>query len=207
MNSREKIEKIGFGFMEARLLITAVELDLFTAIGGSGRSVSETAALTGTKKAPLERLLNALAMMKLLVKRRGCFKNSAAARRHLTAGSPEPLGDIVRHYGSMWKNWSSLTPIVRTGRVPVRKKSASDTKSFIRGMSNVAAPVVDETARALSRELGRSRRVLDLGGGPGTYARCFAKKHPRLTATVMDLLDVLEIADTCGVEIADTWGV
>ena len=36
--------------------------------------------------------------------------------------------------------------------------------------------------------------LLDLGGGPGTYAMAFLAKHPRLRATVCDRPAALEVA-------------
>jgi len=193
-NSRERLEKLSSGFMEARILITAAELDLFTAIGGEEKNVSEIAPSLGLHKSSLERLLNALTAMKILSKRRGRFRNTQAALRHLTADAPEPLRDIMRHRGGMWERWGRLTSIVRTGRVPVRKRTAERTEHFIKGMSNVAALSAVEAAGVLARELRKAKRFLDVAGGPGSYACVFAEKYPALRVTLADLPDVLEIA-------------
>ncbi len=193
-NTRDKLESIASGFQEARVLITACELDIFSAIGGEGRSAAEIARASGLRARPLERLLNALVAMKILGKRQGVFRNSAASLRHLTADAPEPLGDIMRHRGRMWRSWSRLTTVVRTGRVRRLQQTVAETKNFIKGMSNVAALSAVEAARALSPELRKARRVIDVGGGPGTYGCTFAVQYPRLRVTVMDLPEALVIA-------------
>jgi hypothetical protein len=193
-NSRERLEKLSSGFMEARIMITAAELDIFSAIGGRERTAAEVAGELGLHAPSTERLLNALTAMKLLAKRRGRFRNTRAALEHLTSDSPEPLGDIMRHRGGMWERWSKLTSIVRTGRVPVCKRTAERTEHFIKGMSNVAALSAVEAAGALARELRKTKRFLDVGGGPGSYACVFAQKYPGLRATLADLPDVLAIA-------------
>ena len=122
------------------------------------------------------------------------FRNTQAARRHLTGDAPEPIRNIIRHRGNMWERWSALTRIARTGRVPAVKRTPERTRRFIRGMADVAVLSAEETVASLRSELSRARRVLDVGGGPGSYARAFAAKHPGLRVTILDLPEVLEIA-------------
>jgi SAM-dependent methyltransferase len=59
-----------------------------------------------------------------------------------------------------------------------------------------------ETAPAIAAQLNlrRANTLLDLGGGPGTYAMAFLAKNPRLRATVCDRETALEVAR----EIAST---
>lgn len=194
VNSRDRLEKISQGFMEARVLITATELDLFSAIGRLSLTAAEVADRTGARPVPMERLLNALVSMKVVLKNRGKFRNTAAALRYLTADSPEPLQNIMRHRGGMWKSWSRLTDIVRTGKVKRRKKSSDDTRNFILGMADVARVSAEEAGNLLYWELSKSSRLLDLGGGPGFYACHFARRHPDLKVTLFDLPDVLDLA-------------
>jgi len=192
--SRDHLEKLASAFTEARVLLTAAELDIFTIIGTGARSAVETAELIGAAEAPLERLLNALVAMKILTKKQGFFRNGAAAKRHLMSDSPEPLGDIMRHRARMWESWSHLTGVVQTGEVPVRTKSPASTEQFIKGMNNIAVVSAEETVDLLASELESARRVLDLGGGPGTYACAFARRFPHLKVAVFDLPDALDIA-------------
>ena len=191
---RERLEELASGFMHARIVITAVELDLFTAVGREGIDAAEAARRTGAVRAPLERLMNALAALGLLRKRKGVFRNSPAALRHLTANAPEPLRHITLHRARMWESWSRLTSIVRTGRVPPRKRTPEGEEQFIRGMADVARTSAVETARVLHRELRGARRLLDVGGGPALYACAFARRRPGLSVTVLDLPGPLRIA-------------
>jgi cyclopropane fatty-acyl-phospholipid synthase-like methyltransferase len=56
-----------------------------------------------------------------------------------------------------------------------------------------------ERARAMSvilphvADFSGRRRLLDVGGGPGTYSMAVVRKTPGLTATVLDLPGVLEV--------------
>ena len=56
------------------------------------------------------------------------------------------------------------------------------------------------SAIAAQIPLAGSQTLLDLGGGPGTYAMAFLAKHPMLRATVCDREAAIEVAK----EIADT---
>jgi ubiquinone/menaquinone biosynthesis C-methylase UbiE len=185
--TRQRLEKIAGGFMEARILLSAVELDLFTALGNDSLSAADIAARTRTAEEPLSRLLNALVALKLMTKKRGLYRNSAAVRRHLVAGAPEYLGDIMRHRNSLWDSWSNLTEVVRTGSVPPRRRTRAREKSFIKGMGNIAAYSARHAVAALKPELAAARRLLDVGGGPATYACAFARARPELRVTVIDL--------------------
>ena len=182
-----RLEKIASGFMNARVLLSAVELDLFTALGADTLSADEVARRTHTAEDPVARLLNALVALKIVIKKGDRYRNTAAARCHLVAGAPEYLGDIMRHRASMWESWSNLTKIVRTGTVPPRRRTKKREKAFIKGMANIGVYSARETVAALKPELSRAKRLIDVGGGPATYACAFAAARPGLRVTVLDL--------------------
>ena len=161
--SRERLDAISSGFMEARILITAAELDLFTAVGAGARTAAEIAQATGTRPGPLERILNALVAMGILTKKGGRFRNTRAALRHLTQDAPEPLRDIIRHRGGMWERWSALTRIARTGRVPPLRRTRERTRRFIRGMADVAVLSAEETAAAAGTRAAAKRARVRIG--------------------------------------------
>src|ERR1039457_1801079 len=73
-------------FQESRAVLTALELDVFTAVGEAA-GADEVAGKLHSDRRATEMLLNALASMHLLVKRDGIFGNSPATARYLTAGS------------------------------------------------------------------------------------------------------------------------
>jgi cyclopropane fatty-acyl-phospholipid synthase-like methyltransferase len=66
-------------------------------------------------------------------------------------------------------------------------------QDFICGMENVSRRTSLEVADKL--DLSDSRRLLDLGGGPGTAAITFAKANPELEAVVFDLPGPVGIAE------------
>jgi len=194
LTSRDKLEQIASGFTQARILLTAVELDIFSYIGNESLDTHEIAELIGAPPGSIDRLLNALAGLKILTKKDGIFKNSKAALLHLTKDGPEPLMDMMLHRNRMWKSWSDLTKVVKSGKAKRKKMSKKDEKNFIRGMANISATSAPQTAKLLSKHLKKAKRLLDVGGGPGVYSCEFAKLCNGLNVTVMDLAGPLMIA-------------
>ena len=69
------------GFMESRVMLTAVELDIFTAVG-QGAKAAEVAGRLGASARGVEMLLNALVAMGLLTKREDVFRNTPITLRY-----------------------------------------------------------------------------------------------------------------------------
>ncbi len=62
---------------------------------------------------------------------------------------------------------------------------AEQRESFEMGMFNLAMQIGPQVVAAI--DLTGRRRLLDLGGGPGTYAVHFCQRNPELSAVVYDL--------------------
>ena len=182
-------------FQESRILLTAVELDIFTAVGPGATAVQVSKKLGSSPRAT-ETLLNALVALGALTKKDGAFLNTPDAARYLVAGSPEYARPALMHTVDMFTSWASLTDCVRAGtavRPPgVEQQEQQWTESFIAAMHSAA----EGTAARVVRAVGVSgiRRLLDIGGGSGAYSIAFAKASPTLRAEVLDLASVVPIA-------------
>jgi SAM-dependent methyltransferase len=69
---------------------------------------------------------------------------------------------------------------------------------YQRGLRAVAAVSADEVARRTPVPRG-ARRLIDLGGGHGLFAAALLRRHPGLSATVLDLAPAVEAARAAGV--------
>jgi predicted O-methyltransferase YrrM len=182
-------------FQESRVLLTAVELDIFTAVGPGATGVQVSKKL-GTDPRATETLLNALVALGALTKKDGVFFNTPDTARYLVAGSPDYAQPALIHTVDMFTAWASLTDCVRTGtavRPPgVEQQEPRWTESFIAAMHRGA----ERTAAQVVRTVGVSgvRSLLDIGGGSGAYSIAFAKASPTLHAEVLDLASVVPIA-------------
>ena len=182
-------------YQESRVLLTAVELDIFTAVGPGAKGVQVSEKL-GTNPRATETLLNALVALGALTKKDGVFFNTPDTARYLVAGSPDNAQPALMHTVDMFAAWATLTDCVRAGtavRPPgVEQQEQRWTESFIAAMHRGA----ERTAAQVVRAVGASgaRRLLDIGGGSGAYSIAFAKASPGLRAEVLDLASVVPIA-------------
>lgn len=187
LNPGDLLEISGY-YWKTCALHAAVKLDVFTVIGDghlSGEDISQK--LNGAQKG-VERLLNALTAMDLLVKTDGIYANSPASKSFLAKDSDKYIGHIIMHHHHLMESWSQLDQAVMTGR-PVRNRSSFSNdewrESFLMGMFNLAMGLAPKLVPLI--DLSSCRRLLDLGGGPGTYAIHFCLNNPHLTATLYDL--------------------
>jgi SAM-dependent methyltransferase len=187
MNPGELLEISGY-FWKTCALHAAVKLDVFTAIGDAqltGKEISKK--LSGSQRG-VERLLNGLTAMDLLVKADGKYANSPTGKTFLAKDSAKYIGHIIMHHHHLLESWSQLDQAVLSGR-PVRARTSFSNdewrESFLMGMFNLAMGLAPKLVPLI--DLSARRRLLDLGGGPGTYAIHFCLENPQLKAIVYDL--------------------
>ena len=169
-------------------LHAGVKLDVFTAIGGKKLTCETVAGKIRADNRATAMLLHALTAMNLLKKNGKTFTNTEMSAEFLSKRSPRYVGYIIMHHHHLVESWSKLHQAIRKGG-PVRNRvSFSDEEvreGFIMGMFNMAMSTAPQIVPLI--DLSNRHHLLDLGGGPGTYAIHFCKKNPKLTATVYDL--------------------
>jgi SAM-dependent methyltransferase len=187
----EELSRLLNAWRESRVALTALELDLFTAVG-DGASAAAVAERLATDPRGTAILLHALAALGLLEKRGETFHNGPLAARFLRAGAPEDRRAALRHVANLWPRWSALTDCVRRGEpAPRGPRAEGETETFIAAMHANATQRAPALIAAL--DLGGVRRVLDVGGGSGGYAIALARAVPGLQVEVLDLADVVPL--------------
>jgi SAM-dependent methyltransferase len=178
------------GFQESRVLLTGAELDLFTLLSREALGVEALATRLGTDRRALATLLDALAAMAILEKRDGLYRTAPGAAC-LSAESPDSIHPMLLHAAALWARWTTLTR--RVGGSPLPERAPEESlRAFIGAMHVVASPQADRMVAAAG--VGSARRLLDVGGGPGTYTMAFLRADAALDATLFDLAPVVEIA-------------
>lgn len=180
-------DRLWGGFRAARVILTANNLRVFEQIG-KGREAAEVAAAIRTDPRATEILLDALTALGLLKKTASTYRLTQTGKKFLLPDGPDYQGDLLRHGDALWKNWSGLDEVVRTGK-PSRA-GERDHRTFIRAMHNIALQRVNKVIGAL--DLRGVKTALDLGGGPGTYSIALSKKG--IAVTLFDLPGTLETA-------------
>lgn len=186
--SPERILKLSGDYWSTCVLHAAVELDLFTRIGDARLTRQTLAQQVNAPVDAVARLLDAVTALGLLNKDRSGYANTQISRTFLCLDSERYIGYIIRHHHYLMASWARLPAAVLSGepiRLPVRADAAEEREAFLMGMFNLASQVAPQLVPLV--DLSGCRSLLDLGGGPGTYAIHFCRHYPRLTATVMDL--------------------
>jgi predicted O-methyltransferase YrrM len=194
--TEDSILELSRGFMASRVLLSGAELDLFTLLADESLTAEEIAAATRAELRGIVILLDALSALGFLVKKDGRYRTEPSAAPLLSAAAPESILPMVLHMATVWHNWSQITDIVLGKTTPgMRTEGAlakGNRKAFIGAMHVVASKAAPEVVAAINP--GKARRLLDVGGGSGTYTLAMLDAKPEMKATLFDLPPVIEMA-------------
>ncbi len=182
VKSMDDLMAAAHGYQRSMALFTALSLGVFSALGRRSADVPALARRVGAGPRRLAILLDALAAMGLLRKAGGRYRNAEVAARFLTDG-PRSQASILLHQRDCWRDWSQLEEKLRGGRTG-RPAGGDEHENFIRGMEDNARERAERVAAKFRLRPGE--RLLDLGGGPGTYAAAWARRYPGAAVTLFD---------------------
>jgi (2Fe-2S) ferredoxin/predicted O-methyltransferase YrrM len=179
-------------FMPSRVILTALELDVFTAVG-DGVSAENLAHKIDADPRATEMLLNVLVSLKLLEKRDGTFFKTPVTARFFSEDSRDNARPALTHTAHLWHRWSTLTDCVRVG-TSVEKRGRDDNwlTAFIAAMDRNAKERAATVVKAIATN--GIKHMLDLGGGSGAYSIAFARAIPGLKSEILDQGDVVALA-------------
>ncbi len=183
------------GHRPSQIVMTAIELDLFSALKG-GVTGAVAAKRTKTDPRAVAILLHALAALGPIRKRGETFSNTPLTREFLAEGGNHDSRLALGHYSHLLESWSHLTEVVRRGRPHPKhetpKGEEERTDRFIALMHHNASLRGPGVAAAL--DLRGVRNAIDLGGGSGGYSIALARRSPNLHVTMFDRPAVLVLA-------------
>jgi SAM-dependent methyltransferase len=189
--------KLSDAYWSTCTLHAGVKLDVFTPLSGVALPAADLATKLGCSSRGIEMLLNALSALELLEKRGKAFTATPFAEQFLNKKSPDYMGHIIMHHHHLVTGWAHLDKAVQSGK-PVRERSSHEDEqasreAFLMGMFNLASLLAPKIV--LQIDLKGRKKLLDLGGGPGTYAIHFCQENPELSAVICDLPTTREFAE------------
>jgi SAM-dependent methyltransferase len=195
MERKEDIFAIARAFMRSRIILTAAELDLFTAIEEGCTTANKIAEKSGLDQRALTRVLDCLVTFDILDKKGEAY-SLAESGASFSSKHPASSLPMLLHMSHLWHGWSDLTKIVQHGTdskhhapTPMDPESR---KSFIGAMHVIGRTLSEDIAGSL--DLSGFKKLLDIGGGSGTYTAAFLKQKPGLRGVLFDLPDVIPMA-------------
>lgn len=188
MRTVEELMEAAHGYQRSMALFAALRLGVFSALASGPSDATRLARVLSADPRRLSILLNALVAIGLLRRRGREYRNGTLASRFLAEG-PLSKRSILLHQLDCYGEWTGLEKKIRRG-----KKKGADPgyqENFIRGMEDNSR----ERAARVAREfpLREGERLLDLGGGPGTYAAEWANRYPAARVALFDLPETTRI--------------
>ena len=192
------IFQIGY-YWETKILLTAVQLDVFSTLKGDSLTSNQVADVRGLNPRALELVMNALVAMRVLTKDEKMYTNTAVAERYLVQSSPEYVGHLLALHNAEWNHWGLLEQAVQTGESPVQQHVFETNPELGAQVLTVLDRIGRGSGPALAQRLQLNGRIrmLDVGGGAGTNAIAFCREYPNLTAVVFDLPETLKVTKRC----------
>lgn len=197
----DELHRLSNGFTKAKVVLAAAELGLYEITSGEGVTAGDAARkIVGDPRAT-EILLDALVSVGVLSKRDDRYRTTAELEPALRDDAPSQTVSMLRHRNRMFRHWALLEDrILGRGPLPGSDREllhdADANRDFIRAMvsasGSLASGIIDRI------DLTGVRRVADLGGGPGHYAREFAGRHESIEVWLIDMPRTIETAHELG---------
>jgi predicted O-methyltransferase YrrM len=207
--SPARIMDVGLGFWPAKVLLSAVELGLFTKLGAGVMTGPELRAALGLHPRADPDFFDALVALRFL-DRDGDgpparYRNTAETATFLDRDSPRFIGGFLEMANArLYRFWGDLTEALRTGRPQNEIKHTGKPmfaelysrperlEQFMDAMSGISAG--NFRAFAETFDFSGYRTLCDVGGATGQLSLFVAERHPHMRCVSADLPEVTRIA-------------
>lgn len=192
--SPEPIMRIASGFMAAKHLFAANELGIFEALGESPATLDALAARTGLTPRAARISTDAMVALGLIERDGDTYRNGEAAAAFLTGHTPADLRPFLRFWDKIsYPAWIGIADALASG--PAREVFDLDDEAQQVVSAGIEA-VLAGPARALTEafDFAEHRRLLDIGGGTGSWTIAIVQRYRNLKATVVELPVVVPLA-------------
>jgi len=190
------IMQLALAYRASAALFAASELDVFSALADGPKTADQVARERHCQEPPMRLLLESCAAAGLLTSNGGSYANTPVADTFLVRGRPAYSANGLKYAEDLYPAWGRLADLVRTGHPPMVPQTIlgddkEKTRAFVYAMHERATGI-GSVLPHLPDLTGR-RRLIDIGGGPGTYSVALVKRTPGLSATVLDVPGVIEV--------------
>ena len=189
-------------FRRTAALRTAIELDVFSAIGSGTATSSQLAERCSASERGMRKLCNYLAVLGFIEKRDGGHILAPDSAEFLDRRSPTYLGASASEAlagEALMAAFEILTESVRKGGTALDGAGTLAPEhpiwvAFARAMGVPGKFFARLLADCLDEEIDQPLKILDIAGGHGLYGIEFAKRNPRAQIFAVEWPQVLEVA-------------
>jgi 2-polyprenyl-3-methyl-5-hydroxy-6-metoxy-1,4-benzoquinol methylase len=197
-------------FWPAKVLLSAVELGLFTALAAGPLSGPELRAALQLHPRADPDFFDTLVALRLLDREgdgaEARYRNTGEAALFLDRDSPQYVGGILEMANArLYRFWADLTEGLRTGQPQNEIKHSGASmfaalysvperlEQFMNAMSGISKGNFQALAEKF--DFSRYRTLCDVGGATGQLSMAVARRHPHLRCVSADLPAVVPIAE------------
>jgi hypothetical protein len=191
----DPIMRIAMGFMAAKHLFVANEIGLFTGLAQGPATLHELAAICGIPPRTVGISADAMVSLGLLERDGDRYRNSDTAAAFLAGQPGADLRPALRFWNRIsYPGWLALEDAVRAGAGQAKfgEFSAEEQQIFSAGVEAFSAATA--ASLAANYDFSRHRRLLDIGGGTGSFLLAVLRRHPALRGTLFELPGACEVA-------------
>jgi cyclopropane fatty-acyl-phospholipid synthase-like methyltransferase len=206
-----RIWDLWLGFYQLPTVAVADALGVFAAVAQGPSTNEELARRLGLQPRETEAMTGVLVSLDLLARLEGRLYLTPLSREYLLPGGPYYWGGFMERVRATPVSCAALVEALRRGSAGDRghastlweapEPDAARLQAFTRAMHSHSFALAMSAVDRLG--LKDARRMLDAGGGSGSFSIAAALRHPALRCTVMDLAPVCEVA----MEYAARYGV
>ena len=186
------------GYQRSQAIKTAVELELFTALGEGKATAKEIAERCGASERGTRILCDYLTIIGFFSKQDNKYALTPDSAMFLDKRSPAYLGTITDFILSDYikDNFDRLTETVRNGSMTASALEPNHPMwvKFARSMVPMMALPSQLIAQLVDPAKDKKLRLLDIAAGHGMFGIAFAKHNPQTEITAVDWPAVLEVA-------------
>jgi len=190
----EKIMQLASGFMAAKHLFAASELGLFEALAESPTTIEGLAARTGLTRRAARISADAMVALGLLERQGESYRNAELATAFLSGRGPGDLRPFLKFWDKIsYSSWDHLANALAKGpsqeifeiNHELQEIASAGIEAILAGPAHALPDTFD---------FSRIKRLLDVGGGTGSWSIAVVQANTHLKATVFELPAVVDIA-------------
>jgi len=208
--SPARIMEVGMAFWPAKVLLSAVELGVFTELGAHALTGSELRDALGLHPRANPDFFDTLVALHFLERDgdgpEARYRNTVETEMFLDRNSPHFIGGFLEMANArLYPFWGDLSEALRTGSPQNEVKHSGTSvfaelyskperlEQFMDAMSGISAG--NFQAFADKFDFSRYHTMCDVGGATGQLSMFVARKHPHLRCTSADLPAATAIAE------------
>ncbi len=187
------------GMLAMQAVTTAVELNIFPTLAKNPCTVAELAQQLQVQERGLLALLPALAALNYVAEKDGRYHNTPLTTKWLIEHDTFDVQALLHFWSTVSRDLlPHTTEVIRTGERPYEfyawtEADADLSDAYQRQLAMNAATAGADVVKKLLLPDGPAR-LLDVGGGHGTYSILMCQKYSQLQATILDFFAGLETA-------------